>query len=151
MNRFILVLSLFVSTSIVSFGAGISWSFPMWWCGVKYNFNLSTSEIQSHALPWKSVDTPPPLSQMEAIKLAVNRMNKEFPDVKWYMQSVNLFCHATADEEKSNRWFYTVSFANNNKSQKVKQEDGTEFGVTESFNIGILFDGTIVFPTKSDD
>ena len=80
------------------------------------------------------MDTTPPLSQVEAIRLAVVQMNKNFPEAKWYLQSVQLFCHAAAYEEKSNRWFYTISFANNNKSQKVKQEDGTEFEVTESFH-----------------
>ena len=134
MTRFFLILSLFLSMSVVSHGAGVSWGLPMWWYGAKYTLTLSTSQIQSHSLPWKSMDTTPPLSQVEAIRLAVVQMNKNFPEAKWYLQSVQLFCHAAAYEEKSNRWFYTISFANNNKSQKVKQEDGTEFEVTESFH-----------------
>ena len=150
MTRFILVFYLSLSTSLLSHAAGVSWNLPMWWYGSKYSLSLSTSEIEKHSLPWSNVDLPPPLSQMEAIKLAVAQMKRIFPKTKWYLQSVQLFCHAATEEESSNRWYYTVSFANTNKSQQVKQEDGTEYEVTESFHISVFLDGTIAFPSKAD-
>jgi hypothetical protein len=114
-------------------------SYAFFYDGMSYSVRLSAEEV-SNTPPWNPAREDPPLSVIQAVKIARNELQRFVKNSadEWDISSLGL---TQLDFEK---WVYTVNF----QCYNSRCRDSRAYG---SFKVAVKMDGSIIQPKIKPD